>query len=182
MKRLLLGSLLSAIALMIWGFVFWAGGGAAMGFSSLDVEAEQAVMSALAEHIPETGAYVLPDPETTSLEEWTARHLAGPLAFLHVTRAGTDPMSPRVYVLGFLHMFIVSFLIGLGMIRVLSPSTSYIRRIGFGGAVGVVVAFWSNLSDPIWFYEPWPYHLTTSLYDLVSFLIIGAVLGKIVRP
>ena len=181
MKRLILAALASALAVMLWGFVFWAGGGASVGFSSMTSENERVVQEVLRSELPETGTYVLPDMESGApVAEWTARHLAGPIAFLHVTQAGADPMSPRIYVLGFFHMFLTALMLGLLMQRTVPAAAGWSARVGFAVVLGVLVAFWSNLSDPIWFYQPWGYHLVTSFYDVAAFAIMGAVLGKLV--
>jgi hypothetical protein len=181
MKRLILASAVAASAVMVWAIVFWAGGGADAGFSHLDSPTELALRELMDQEFPESGTYAIPQLEGGTVEDWTTHHLAGPLAFVMVTKAGTDPASPRVYLMGFLHMMLTALLLGLLMTRALPTSLSYGRKIGFAVLTGVLVAFWSNLSDPIWFYQPWAYHLVTTVYDIIAFAIMGAILGRFLK-
>ncbi|GAB5517777.1 MAG: hypothetical protein RhofKO_00280 [Rhodothermales bacterium] len=177
MKKLLLGALLAALALMTWGFVFWA---TPLSGSTLQPSADDAALrAALSEVLPETGTYLLPGP-TDDLEAYAANHEAGPLALIHFRAEGTPMMAPSLFLKGFLHMFATALLIGLLMRSVNLPT--YRRRFAFAAFAGLAASFWINLSGPIWFYEPWAFNVFTFLYDVIAWVIAGSVLAKFVVP
>ena len=56
MKNLLIGSVAASIALLVWGFVFWA---LLAEVDTMSPDAELALQRAIAENVPETGTYVI---------------------------------------------------------------------------------------------------------------------------
>lgn len=179
MLRPLLGCFLAAVAMFVWGFVFW-------GLKPLDPFAhttlaqEQAVAEALADQLPEAGVYFLPDIGTGTEAEWVARHEAGPLAMIAFRPGGADPQAPAKMLMGFFHMLVVAAL--LGLVIWYANLGSYGGRFSLAALVGVAATIFPNISQPIWFDLPWRYFLTVSVYDLVAWLLAGAVLAYFVRP
>lgn len=179
-KGMLLGSLLAAVAMFVWGFVFWTTplGKAAM---SHGVDADRA-QEALRGLFPEDGAYFVPDmAEGESQESWLERHRRGPLAMVFVHRAGANPMEPMTFVNGFLHMLITCVLIAWLLGKALPALPTYGARLGFVLLAGFAAAFWGHAADPIWFYNPWRFHLLAMVYDLGAWGLAGLILARFVR-
>lgn len=177
----LAGSLLAAIAMFLWGFAFWTSplGKLAMA-QGPDPERAQA---ALAELFPADGAYFVPEPpEEEASATWIERHRRGPLALVFVRHAGADPMSPLTFLNGFLHLLITCVLIAWLLGKVATALPSYGARAGFVVLAGFAAAFWGHAGDPVWFYNPWRYHLLAMAYDVVAWSLAGLLLARFVRP
>ncbi len=178
MKKLVLGALLAAVAIFVWGFLFWATPLSAPVFKQAPDEA--AVTQSLAANLPATGTYYIPDPRSDAAD-FEARHQAGPLVTIFYREAGTPAMTPTVFLLGFLHMFISMLLAGL-LLRLAAPALrTYGSKVVFVVLAGVAVGVWGNLGDPIWYYQPWTYHLMTTLYDIIAWGLGGLILARFVQ-
>jgi hypothetical protein len=178
MKRLLLGSLLAALVMFIWGFLFWAVPWPNPAIHTMGADAEAAVAEALRRQIPETGTYVIPNPQTTDPQTYTARHEAGPVAMLFVQADGFAPMRPGVFVGGFVHMLAVAFLLGL-ILRIAAPvAPTYGKRVLFVLLLGLTAALWSEIGEPIWWAHPWAYHLTVFVSDVTTWGLAGLILAR----
>lgn len=179
MKRLALGSLLAAIAIFFWGFMFWA------LFASIDMQEssqdELALQQALAEHLPKSGTYYIPSLDERS-DEYAQRHRSGPIAMIFVKLEGAAPMNPVSMLAGFLHEAIFAFLIGLLLLMALPALASYRRRVLFVTFMGVTAAFWSDFAYPIWWSHPWGFHVMNAFYSVVAWLIAGLILARFVAP
>jgi hypothetical protein len=177
MKQLVLGSLLAAVVLFFWGFVFW---GLLPNPGFQEPANEEAVWQSLDENLPETGAYYIPDPEGDS--ESVARHESGPTAFLFVRNQGSPVMSVSMMAFGFVHMFITALLIGL-LLRQASPRLpTYGKRVLFVVLVGAVATFWFDIAWPVWWGTPWTFFLWMAVYDVVAWTLAGVVLARFVQP
>ncbi len=179
MGRLALGSALSALAIFLWGFLFW---GAGIGAGAIDHGYNQEeVRKALSTYFPASGTYFVPDMMSGSTQEaFEQHHRQGPIAHVFIQHEGAEAMSAAVFVKGYLHMFVTSFLIGLLLIQVVSSLPTYGARAAFVTLAGAAAAVWTNGADPIWFSHPWKYHLYTLVYDVVAWGLAGLVLAKFV--
>jgi len=178
MKRLLVGTTLAATLLFFWGFLYW--GAQPLAWRVIGpVPDEAGLQEALAEALPEPGAYFLPHPRSADPETHAARAKAGPVATVLV-HGGQDPDDPSAFLWGFVHMWVSALLMGL-VLRRLAP-------VGTGGAVlaaatvGLAAAVWADLGRPIWYAQPWDYHVLFAVYELVGWVLAGAVLASFVRP
>ncbi|MDX1548809.1 MAG: hypothetical protein R3247_17555 [Rhodothermales bacterium] len=183
MKKLLLGTFLATLTLFIWGFLFWGTPWPNPAFQHLDLEDEVAVWESLRDHIPASGTYYFPDVQREGgFEAAAARHDEGPLATVMIHAEGMPVMSPAVFVLGFLHMFVSALLMAL-LLRTAAPAlTTYRRRAGFVASVGLVVAVWANLGEPVWNYHAWSFELMQAAYDWTSWILAGLVLARFAVP
>jgi len=181
MGKLLLASLVAALAMMAWAFLFWTTPIAGNLFGHPG-PAEDLLRSALAA-LPESGAYFVPDmPEGGDMEAWKARHRAGPIAHLHVIKGGAEPMPPTQYVWGLLHMLVTALILAFMLRMALPVLDGYAARVGFVVLAGLAAAVWGQLGQPIWFLHGWGYHILYALYDWISWLLAGLVLGAFIKP
>lgn len=179
MKNLVIGSLLAAVVLFFWGFLFWAVG---LGDPYTHLGSEEAMLEALDRNLPEPGVYQFPDMKVLDEATFMARHRGGPLATIFLRKAGAEPGGPMVFILGFLHMLATCFLLGLILDRVLPVAAAYTERLIIIGLAGAAAATWSAWNGPIWWYWPWSYGFKIFLYDLIAFVLAGLVLAAFVRP
>ena len=180
MKRILIGSVLAAVVLFLWGFVFWGLSGvsnAVMG----PVPDEAALSQKLSEALPRSGVYLLPYPPAQPTEEFMKRHRAGPLAQIFYRREGADPMGGGVFAAGFLHMFVSVLVMAIALNLVRPATSSYGARVKLVLVAGLAGAIYSNLGKPIWWHQSWEYHLLGFVYDFTSWVLAGLVLARFVR-
>jgi hypothetical protein len=177
MKRLILGSVLAAVAMFLWGFLYW-------GVSSFPYRimapapGQQALAKTIGDALPASGVYLLPHPKVGSEQEMTKLFQAGPLVQINLQKQGMDPMQGSIFLWGFMHMLASSFLMALAL-RAAVP-------LGFGGRLqlavlaGLAGACYSNLGKPIWWHQTWSYHLMNFGFDLGSWLLAALVLAYFV--
>ena len=179
MKQLLLGSLLAAVALFIWGAVFWM---SPLSNSVLaKVQDDEAAGQALLEHFPESGTYVIPGDRSDE-STFMRLHEAGPIATIHLRREGCSPMDPKVFISGFLHGLLVCFLLGLMMKMALPGLPTYGLRVGFATLSALTAAVFLELGEVVWWYQPWGLHLLNLIWSATAGLIAGLVLAYFLRP
>lgn len=179
MKQLLLGSLLAAVALFIWGAVFWMSPlpNIVLGQARDD----EAAGRALLENFPESGTYVIPS-EQHDEATFTRLHEAGPIATIHVRREGAPAMAPQVFIYGFLHGLLACFLLGLLMKMALPGLPTYGLRVGFATLAALTAGVFLELGQVIWWSHPPALHLLNLVWSATAGLIAGLVLAYFLRP
>jgi hypothetical protein len=185
-SRILAGALLAALGQFVWGFVFWT---TPLGLATMSHGADpDRTQAALDELFPADGAYFVPDllggdgDSDAAKQRWIERHRRGPLGMVFIHRRGADPMQPLTFVNGFLHMLITCVLIGWLLARAAPALAGWGARVGFVALAGFAATFWTHAGMPIWFFQPWRYHLLTMLYDLVAWIVAGTILARFAAP
>jgi hypothetical protein len=177
MKRLLVGTTVAALVLFFWGFLYW--GASPLAWVIIGPAPDEAALqAALAEAVPEPGAYLVPHPTNSNAEVHAARAKAGPVATVLV-QGGADPADPTPFVMGFVHMWISALLMGLLLSRY--APTSVGSTVATAALAGLAAAVWSNLGRPTWYWQPWDYHLLYAVYDFTGWVVAGLVLAFFVR-
>lgn len=180
MKRLALGSVVAAVLMFFWGFLYWAVSPIPLQIMR-GVPDEPALSKALAEALPRSGVYVLPHPQGVSQDEFLKRHQAGPLAQILIQTRGEDPMQGSIFFWGFVHMLASAFLLGLVLRAAAPASSSYAARFRIAALAGLAGAMYSNLGRPIWWHQTWDFHLMYFAFDLGSWLLAALALAYFVR-
>jgi hypothetical protein len=162
---------LAAIAMFVWGFLFWGILSEPLGLSHV-VADEPGLGETLNDALGDDGVYFLPG-DMADEAAWTARHQAGPLAMIHFRRAGGDPMAPSLFLSGFLHMLVSATLIGW-LIQA-APASGRMKVVFLAALAAAVFA---NLGTPIWMYQSWKYHSLVAAYQFVGWLLAGVLLTK----
>ena len=175
MIRILSASLIAAVALFFWGFVFWTVIEPTVGVIQTAPD-ESTLAADIARGLQEEGTYFLPT-DTSDMDAWQRRHEAGPLVTVMFKPEGAKAMDPAVMVRGFVHM-LVSILLAAFLLRWIARYLgSYKQRLGFMVWLGLIEAIFSNLGRPIWYFQPWDYHLLQAAYTLTSWTLVGAILA-----
>ena len=185
--RILLAGVLSAVVLFFWGFLYWAMllGPDRMAHRLNDTEA--AAVTAVLKHVfTESGAYMYPmQPRDQSdqalMSEFTRRHQEGPVFLMFYKTNGGDPMDPLSMAQGFFHMLACTLLAGIFLSTVLPAMCCYAARAAFVTGLGLFGEIWVELGKPIWFHQPWSFALFSVLYGAVGWLLVGLIIGAIVK-
>ncbi|MDH3215313.1 MAG: hypothetical protein OEN01_03360 [Candidatus Krumholzibacteria bacterium] len=182
--RTLLASVVGAVVLMAWGFVFWTM--TPLGQNLIHtIDTEDAVIEVLDQNISESGVYFVPSTgmrDKSGQEAFVEKHRRGPLARISFRKEGADAQSPVVFIKGFVHSFLsVLLLVGI-MIHALPRLASYRSRVVFVLLVGVFAGFFTHLSDPIWFHSPLQHSLYYMDFHILGWLFVGLALAPIIKP
>ncbi len=181
MKRLVLGALVSAVAVFFWGFIYW--NILPLRNNTYHPVADEAGLAAgLRAALPATGVYELPRQAAGETEEAALdRYKAGPIAEIIFLRDGAAPYAPSRFILGFLHMFVSALLMG-GLLLIASPYLpTFGSRVKLLALAGIAGAFFAHFTYPIWYFHPWSLYTMRFLYDATCWLITALILARFVR-
>ena len=185
--RVLLGSLLSAVVLFFWGWIYWHFVPPLSGaWRAIPVEIEERLVQDLDESLSVNGVYMYPRSDTSrpdqnaAHEEWIKKNQTGPrfMIFFNTQGFAQRDMS-KTLIAGFVHMLVCSLFCG-GLLASAGPMCCYPARVFFVFMVGLFATVWINFSNPIWFHHPWDNALLFAGYNTVAWLLAGLVLGAIV--
>jgi hypothetical protein len=179
MKSFAIGGLLAGLALFLFGAVYWM---SPVGMLALaEAPPDSVSQAALDEAFPATGSYFVPGQDHDR-EAWTAAHERGPIAVVHLRKEGLSPMSPTLLLRGLLHALASAFVLAFLMALVVRALPSYRSRLLFAGVVGLLASIFTNAGAAIWWYHSSSWTLVLGVYDVLAYLVMGAVLGAFVRP
>jgi hypothetical protein len=179
MKKFFLGPALAALAMFVFGFLYW--GVSPLPYKVLNrVDDDAAAAAALAKIFPSSGTYFLPGLylDRAKHEELMTR---GPIAEVHFVNSGLPMMDPKILVKGYLHCFALCVLLAL-MLNKLAPAfQSWSGRAKFCAEVGLIVALYQYVYA-IWWHHALAWVSMQAIYDFLEFVIAGLVLAKFVTP
>ena len=178
--RMIIGSIVAAVLMYIWGFLYW-------GMSPYSAQImktapnQEAYLEELNDSMTESGVYLIPagadkmdDPSVGPLHE------AGPIAMLFFRKEGAPMMGPTVMIYGFLHMLLSAFIASI--IVAASGAGTFFSRFMLVFWVGVFAAVWVELADVVWYYYPMDYFWLKFVYHVVACVLLALVLAWVVRP
>ncbi len=190
MGRVILGSILTALVVFIWGAVAWT---VLQPYNDafLQMSDEAAVSAVLNEQLPESGAYFLPpmpvdapnateEEKAATMDAFVARHERGPLGLILFHKSGEPLMEPMLLVRGFAIQAGAAFLMALAL--------SIARVPSFFGRYGIVLLmalFAVTMTHAVnWNFLRFPDAFTLVLIadGLVAWGLGGFVMAIIVRP
>lgn len=180
MKRLFSGSLLAAVAMFIFGAVYWSS--PIIGAGSKRIADDEVVQGLLRQAFPETGIYWVPSTDLYAQdpERYAALHETGPVAMINIVQDPGPPMAAETFAAGFIHEWLVCFLIGLLLMKAAPALPGYGARVGFVFFAGFVMALFVNLGAVIWWRMPLVFQLADGLYNIAAWLLAGLVLARFV--
>ncbi len=185
--RISLAALLSAVVLMLWGYVFWVVLDVPR-FVLHPIPASDPLATALRAKNLSTGVYVWPsrpsdaDNDPRRWKAYQEQRRRGPVVQMFYARQGVELLSTTLGARGLLHFFATSLLAGTLLALVGPRLKNYRERVGFVALLGLFATVMVNLSPPIWFHHPWDYHLLMAMVDCINALLMGIVLAAIVKP
>lgn len=187
MARLLIAALLGGLVHYLWGTLSWT----VLPFHTMTMNQapDEAGLSAALAALPESGVYYIPgmphDHATGAatpeqVEAWAARHRAGPLASIYLRLEGAQPMSPRVFAVGFLLSASSAFLVAL--ILKTAAIATYRLRAAIGALIGVFLAIQADLMLWNYMFFPLDHTLAMMLDAVAGWTLAGLAIAAVMRP
>ena len=183
--RIPVAAVLSAVLMMMWGFLFWV----ALAFpaDSMPAASDEAALSeALTANLPESGVYFLPNPfqhDASNAEEKAAfaqRHAAGPVAHIFYQKNGFTWEDPSMYGKGLAHYFCLALLTAV-LVGYTARKRTFFGRLFIALLVVVIAVGWTLPANMIWYYHPVEYTALFMGYNLVGGLLMSLVIALLVR-
>lgn len=180
MKKFVLAPVLAALAMFVWGFLYW-GAPHHLPYKSLGTVADDsATAEAIGKLFPASGAYLIPSP-LLGEDKMAALAKRGPSVEVHIRKEGMPMMDPSLLLAGYIHMLVIAVML-TGMLCGLEKAfVGWTCRVKFCAAIGLLVAV-CDLGAAIWWHHAWGWTIALSVYDLVMYTIAGLVLAKFVTP
>ena len=175
MKNNLLAPALAAVAMFIFGSIFWM---SLFPYKVISPNTDdRSAAAALDAIFPETGLYLVPGPH---LDPQEAEELfnQGPSAMVHFVKEGGPMMDPMVFLKGYLHYFVIAFLLGIILRKSVASFQGYSCAVKFSTFIGFTGAALTTLGQPIWWHHLWSWAFINLLYATLSFTVAGLVLAK----
>ncbi len=183
--KVIVTSLISAVVLFVWGFLFW---GILGGLGSLQgVPQEETVTSAIKQSITESGSYYYPAmPENSddeaAMSAWEAKHMEGPLYTVIYHAEGADVMNGSMFIMGYLHEFIASIFMCFLLVMALPQLQSFGKRLGFVILATLTFSFFIDFTGAIWMYYPWNGAFVNFFYHIIGWFLAGLVIAGMIKP
>lgn len=179
MVKVVIGSLAGGVAMFIVGFLFWATPLQYLGYSTATDDQNATVQLSLAQNLPHTGRYVVPNPGS---QVGANGYSKGPIAIVDYNVSGFAPGDPASMIGGFVQEVIVSLMIGLSLFAISARVTDFASRvrlaIGLSAAATVMIA----TSDPIWNHADWRYAIYALIADLAMLSASSVVIARWFLP
>lgn len=179
MGRVILGSVVAAIAMFVIGFIFFATPLYQIGSDSLDNGRAAAVQQALAANVPETGTYHVPSGDTP---EQTVMYGQGPIAMVHYNSGGFPVADMGAIVGGLVLDFIVALLIGAALLGVTDRVPDFGSRARVVVIMAAAAAAFMHLGPPIWYHLGWGYFIYLFVADFAALAAAGLILARWFLP
>ncbi|HEX3555631.1 MAG TPA: hypothetical protein VIA62_20610 [Thermoanaerobaculia bacterium] len=183
MRRFVLGVILAALAMFVWGMLYW--GANPLPYttwkrSTDDVAAGQALLK----YFPQNGTYYIPGMyhDKATLARMFQQ---GPVAFVHMLRReGRPMMDPSIMGKGIVLYLAVALLFAWVLRLALPALPTYGSRVKLAALLALVAVVMIDLGDAVWWYIPLDWKIQQGLYNLSALLVGGLVLARFVdaRP
>ena len=179
MKNNLLVPALAALAMFVFGAIFWM---SPFPYKVLSTTADdRATLAALDAVFPATGLYVVPGPHLDP-EQAAELYKAGPSAMVHFTKEGFNMMDPSVFLKGYLHYFVIGSLLGCLLRKSAAGFKGYGCVVKLSTMIGLTGTLLLSLGNPIWWHQSWSWGFINLLYGTLIFTVAGLAMGKFIKP
>lgn len=166
--RIALASILTAVALFFFGFLWW---GILMPIiKPATVLAEGDLVEAMGTALPSDGLYFYPD--------YAEPPESGPVAMIFYRDAVPD--MGMTMGMGFGHMLITALIVCVVVSRLNLPTFG--QRMGWVAFLGLFVAVWADAGNMVWWHHPPNWVAFHAAYDLLSWCVAGLIIAAIVVP
>lgn len=177
--KMMFGALVAAVVMFIAGFIFYATPLSRLAYVGVEDTAAAAVQSSIAQNLPATGSYLIPDPAT---QAGTMAYAKGPIAMVHVSRAGAPVADMNVLIWGFAHEIIICFILGWALMGIDRRIPDYVSRLKTVLLFSVASSGFIHLGNPIWYHLGWTFSVYHFVADALILTLAGAILARWFLP
>lgn len=179
MKKMVLGVVIAAVVLYMWGFAYWGFGPYRTMILKQPADSET-VGQALSEQFTENGSYFIPAFGEDS-EQFERLYASGPIALVHmISLEGRSATDFSIMINGFFLNLGFILLVAV-ILRQVSPGIpAYADRVKFAALAGLITAVLVDGGDAVWWQIDWSWKLYTGFYHLSAWVITGAILAKFI--
>jgi hypothetical protein len=186
LKQIIIGGIVGGITLFVWGFISWA----LMDWHFYTVqhdEGTRAVVENIETQLPKTGVYYFPplaadQHDAAGMEEYGEQFKKGPHGMIFYTAEHGEMMPPMRLARGFLVDVVASMMATILLLMALPNLTGYWSRVFYVLALGVFAVMSVHLVDGVFHDMPVSWTTGVALDMTASWLLVGLVLGAIIRP
>jgi hypothetical protein len=177
MIRVVWGSFVAAIAMMVIGFVFFGPLGLSnLAMKSVDDAPAAQIQQMLKANLPQTGTYMIPNDSKSPPQ--SAMYGNGPIATVHYVSNGfIGGMDTATLFKGLVFNFAIALLIGLALIGIDGRVTDFGSRARVAAIIGVAGAAFVHLGEPIYYHHDWPYFLYVFIADGLMLAAAGVIVA-----
>lgn len=188
-KGVIKAAIFGAIVAFIWSMLSWV----ALPWHNMAMNTfkdEAAVAEVIKANVAGSGVYLLPSPPNLSnvaskdhaaaTQAFKDKIIEGPLTFVAVDLKGGDPNMIAQIGMSFAKDLIAAFLIA--MLLVCVNCSSYISRVGFVGAIGLITGLLSESTYYIWFHHGIQFSLVNLVDYFVTWTLAGIVMAMVLKP
>jgi hypothetical protein len=189
MKRVLLAAILGAIGMFVWmslAHMVLPLGRIGVG----EIPNEAPVLTALQGSLGnQSGLYIFPSigvgknatraEMNDAMGHYQEKLNASPSGLLLYHPAGAKALTATQLITEFLTEFFEAFLCSLLLAR--AALGSYSKRVAFITTIGIVAVFATNVSYWNWYGFPSDYTIAYMFTQLVGFLVVGLIAGKVLK-
>jgi hypothetical protein len=188
--RIVLGSVLSAVVLFVYGMASWMALGIHID-TMFPVPDAPAALALVQGQLPKSGVYVYPmieppsdastEVKTKAMEEMMALHRQGPIFSIFYSAEGAEMMGPEMLGRGF-GINLACSLIAAILLWMAAPSLPrFLQRVFFVALLGAFAAIFRDVALYNWMIFPWPWTQAMITDVVVSWVLGGVILGAIVK-
>ena len=191
MGRVIFGGIIGGIIAFIWMFVSWA----ILPWHDMTLKKfrnEEFVAWVVKENTVKDGVYVIPHMEADKVnytpeevkqpfEKQKAAIKQGPFIYAQVKKQGMDPTSFHLYLFSFLTYFVGALIVSYLLLQV-NEEAGYLKRLLFVTLFGLAVGIIGMVPSWNWFAAGNAYTLVMIADILITWFLVGLVLGAIVKP
>lgn len=177
MIRVILGSAAAAIAMFVIGFIFFGPLGLTnLSTASVDDVQAAAVQQSLAQNLPRTGTYVVPNHDSSAAQ--TVMYGQGPNATIHYNTSGfAASMDTASLLQGLVFNFIIALLFGLALLGIDRRVGDFRTRARTVSIVAVAAVAFTHLGEPIYMHHDWPHFIYLFVADSLRLVAAGVILA-----
>jgi glycerol uptake facilitator-like aquaporin len=179
MVRVLIGSFVGGVAMFIVGFILWATPLQYLGYSTATDAQNAAVQLSLAQNLPHTGRYIVPNPAS---QVGGNGYTKGPIASVDYNSSGFSTSDPATMIGGFIQEVIVSLMIGLSLLAVASRVTDFESRARLAIGLSAAAVMMIRIGDPIWMHADWRFAIYALIADLAMLSASSLVIARWFLP
>lgn len=181
MVRVILGSLVAAVAMFVIGFIFFGPIGLSrLASAEVDDMQAAAVQQTLAANLPRTGTYFIPSAESSAAQ--TVMYGQGPIATIHYNTGGFAAMDAATLVGGLVFNFVVALLIGAALIGIDRRVADFGSRARVAAIVAVAATAFTHLGEPIYYHHDWPHFIYLFVADGTMLVAAALILAWFLPP